>query len=194
MTKRTHRSRTCAALIPLLMAVSSFAAHAQAYRVRPLATNPAQQQFNGSLQVAVSTTSVSFSLVPRSTAPGTPSVTVTTTYYGTGSTATLQLYGYFNSSTAALSNGGAYDIPSSAVLGQVTTGLPTSYEPFSQTTPFGAAGAGLELVNTTITPIFDNIFYGQRSDVLNLEIDLAGVPDLPAGTYTGTLTLQASIN
>jgi hypothetical protein len=32
---------------------------------------------------------------------------------------------------------------------------------------------------------------GTRTDNLNLKIDLTSKPLLPAGTYTGTLTLQA---
>jgi hypothetical protein len=34
---------------------------------------------------------------------------------------------------------------------------------------------------------------GSRTDTLNMEIDLEDLPQLPAGTYTGTLYLQAQM-
>ena len=76
------------------------------------------------------------------------------------------------------------------MLGQVTTGVPTTYTAFTQTVPFGGAGAGLTLVNETHT-LGHN---ASRTDVLNLEINLSGLPNLPPGNYSGTLTLQATMN
>jgi len=34
---------------------------------------------------------------------------------------------------------------------------------------------------------------GSRTDTLNMEINLTALPQLPAGTYTGTLYLQAQM-
>jgi hypothetical protein len=38
-----------------------------------------------------------------------------------------------------------------------------------------------------------NVGNGFRTDTLNMEINLEGLPQLPAGTYSGTLYLQAQM-
>jgi hypothetical protein len=54
--------------------------------------------------------------------------------------------------------------------------------------PFGGANAGLQLSST---PILGNNKTGTRNDVMNFNINLVPLPNLPAGAYTGTLTIQA---
>ncbi len=94
----------------------------------------------------------------------------------------------FSGAGAALSGGSpAVNIPTSAVLGQVPTGSPSEYTPFTQSNPIG--GASL-LLYRELFMIGGN---GFRADTLNLEINLEGLPQLPAGTYTGTLYLQAQM-
>lgn len=56
------------------------------------------------------------------------------------------------------------------------------------TAPLGAAGAGLTLFTQALSGTNRN---ANRTDNLNLEINLASQPLLPAGTYTGTLNIQA---
>jgi hypothetical protein len=104
-------------------------------------------------------------------------------------TCTINVYGYFTSANAALSGGSPIvNIPSSEVLGQVTTGIPTSYTAFTQSNPFGGAGASLELVSQSFFIISGG---SSRTDPLQLEIDLTSQPQLPAGAYSGTLYIQA---
>ncbi len=103
---------------------------------------------------------------------------------------TMSLYGYFASSTAALTgNASSAMIPSSAITGQMTTGLPSSYTPFTQTNPVGDATSSLKLFSQTIA----GSGAGNRTDALNLIIDLTSLPQLPADTYTGTLIIQAQV-
>jgi hypothetical protein len=180
----------CGFLVGIMMA-SCLAARGQAYRVRPLApkANP-QIILGGTLSVNATPALVNFSLAPGGSAQGSSGVTVTTSWNVLGIITTLNLYGYFSSSSTALTDGRTppHFIPPSAVFGQVSTGLPTSYTAFTQTTPFSGA-AGLQLYT-------DDQFIalgGSRTDVLNLKINLASVPSLPSGTYTGTLTLQATM-
>jgi hypothetical protein len=135
---------------------------------------------------------VNFALVSKGVATGSSGVTITTTWNVVGVLPTLNLYGYFTTATAALTDGRtpANLIPSSAVLGQMATGVPTSYTAFTQTAPFGGAGAGLTLINvSSLVALSSN-----RTDVLNLKIDLSSLPKLPAGSYSGALTLQATMN
>jgi hypothetical protein len=153
-------------------------------------SNPGNVALNAlvqdSLAVTVSAPNVNFSLVPG-TGPtaGAPAVTVTTTWkLHPGGSPTLSLYGFFSSSTAALSNG-PNTIPSANVLAGINGGAPAA---FTQTGPFGAGGASLQIYSLLITGINKN---GTRSDTLDLYINLTSQPNLPAGTYTGILSLQA---
>jgi hypothetical protein len=131
---------------------------------------------------------VSFRLVAQGVAASSAGVGVTTTWAGLTRPGSLNLYGYFSSAGAALTGGSpAEDIPTSAVLGQVPTGSPSAYTPFTQSNP--VAGASL-LLYSELFRIGGN---GFRTDSLNLEIDLEALPQLPAGTYTGTLFLQAQM-
>jgi hypothetical protein len=132
---------------------------------------------------------VSFHLVANGVAASSSGVGVTTTWTGLRWAAGLNLYGYFAGAAAALSSGGSplANIPTSAVLGQVPTGRPSAYTPFTQSNPVG--GASLLLYCEP----FMNSGNGFRTDTLNMEIDLEGLPQLPAGTYTGTLYLQAQM-
>jgi len=177
------------------LGMTCHAGWSQAIRIRSPQLGPRPQYvLSGSLSLSVNTTTVNFTLVPNGTAVGSPGVSVTTTWDVLGLAPELSLYGWLSSPTAALSDGRAKPdlIPSSAVLGQMTTGSPTTYTQFTQTTPMGVAGAGLTLLNNVGVGGFLE-YDGSRTDVLNLEINMSGV-SVPAGTYTGTLTLQASIN
>lgn len=145
----------------------------------------------GSLTVSVSPSSLSFALVSGGTATALDPVNVTTKW-GSGfcsQTCTVNLYAYFSNASTALSGGSpvAY-IPSSEVLGEVPTGTPTTYTAFTQSNPLGGASASLLLFSQSI------IFYtgnSSRTDALRLEINLHSQPQLPAGTYSGTLFIQA---
>jgi hypothetical protein len=144
-----------------------------------------------SLSVSVTPSSVNFTLVSNGVAAGSGAIQVTTSW-GSGIclfTCTVNLYGYFANSDAALSGGApVVNIPSSAVLGQVPSGSPTAYTPFAQSGPLGGASASLLLFSQSIFLISGK---SSRTDALNLEIDLSAQPQLPAGTYSGTLYIQA---
>jgi hypothetical protein len=143
-----------------------------------------------SLTVAATPTAVTFPLVSGGTATGNVPVAITTTWILSGSRANVVLAGYFTSATAALSNAGppVVNIPTSSVLGQVTTGTPTTFTAFTQTALLGPAGAGLTLFTQALSATNRA---STRTDNLNLQINLTGQPQLPAGVYTGTLNLQA---
>jgi hypothetical protein len=145
-----------------------------------------------SLTVSATPGAVTFALVKSGVATGSAPVAITTTWNTSTVEGNLELDGYFSSASAALTYAGspAVNIPSSAVLGQVTTGLPTSYTPFTQTgnvTSATASGA-LALFNVALSSANRA---GTRTDNLGLEINLSSLPQIPAATYTGTLILQA---
>ena len=178
------------AVLLAMLTVTCGPAFSQAYKVRPAVRARPMDTFIDSLTVAASPSLVAFALVPKGVAQGSSGVAITTTWSSHGNAPSINLYGYFNSAAAALTDGKtpAHLIPSSAVLGQMTSGVPTSFTAFTQTTGYGSAGASLLLMSTPVVLRDDT-----RTDVLNLEIDLSGVNNLPAGTYTGTLTIQATM-
>jgi hypothetical protein len=143
-----------------------------------------------SLTVAATPATVTIPLVAGGTATGSSPVSITTTWVLSSSRTSVTLVGFFASATAALTDGAATptNIPASEVLGQVTTGTPTAFTAFTQTAPLGAAGAGLTLFNQSLTNANRT---ANRTDNLNLEINLAAQPQLPSGTYNGTLNIQA---
>lgn len=146
-----------------------------------------------SLTIAATPSAVTFNLVAGSTANGSAPVAITTTWVLNGSRSTVTLTGWFSSSSQALAGTGSSPsyIPTSEILGQVTTGSPASYTAFTQTTSGGAlgvTGASLVLFQNSITGTNRS---ATRTDNLNLEINLTSQPQLPADTYTGTLNLQA---
>ncbi len=143
-----------------------------------------------SLTVAATPSSVAIPLVAGGTGTGTSPVAITTTWVLSASRTAVTLVGYFSSAAVALTDGATTpdNIPASEVLGQVTTGAPTAFTAFTQTAPLGPAGAGLTLFTQALS---GSTRTSNRTDNLNLEINLAGQPQLPAGVYTGTLNIQA---
>jgi hypothetical protein len=141
-----------------------------------------------SLTVVASPAGVAFDLAPGGEAIGSTPVTITTTWILGVTRTTVNLHASFSSTTVALTDGSTHNIPSANVFGQVTTGTAPSFTAFTQTTPFGAAGAGLKLLTQGVN--VSNLT-SSRTDTLNLKIDLTNGPSLPAGVYVGTLNIQA---
>jgi len=162
------------------------AVHGQTARV--LLKGPRPLGDTGSLSISVTPSQVHFNLVAHGTANSNCPVNITTTWSGATLGSVVSLYGSFASSSAAMSGTvGSAVLPSSVISGQMTTGLPTTYTPFSQTNPLGAAGASLKLFSQTVSGSDS----GNRTDALSLSINLSTLPRLPADTYTGTLIIQA---
>lgn len=183
--------RQVALLIGVLMGCVASNAGGQAIRLaRSQAVSP--NTAVGSLSVTASPSTVSFHLNARGVAGGSNAVNITTSWGGSLCllTCTINLYAYFSSANAALSGGGSpmVSIPAAEVLGQIPTGSPTSFTAFTQSNPLGGAGASLLLLQQSFFLITGG---GSRTDSLNLEIDLTNQPQLPAGSYSGTLYIQA---
>jgi hypothetical protein len=118
-----------------------------------------------------------------------PVVVLTNWNLNPGQTASVELVAYFPVPSQALSGAGT-QIPSTRVLGRMTTGLPVAYTAINQgpTAGVGTAGGSLRLFTQAISGANK---VSSRNDNLELQLDLTGFPTLPAGTLTGTLTLQA---
>ena len=176
--------------VALLVALAAFAIMPNAGRAQVI-SNVATVNLNAAIvetiAVSVSANTVNFNL-QAGTGPtaGAPTVSVTTAWnVHPGPSPTLSLYGYFASSTIALTDGAGSNIASALVLSSVNAGAAS---PFNQTGPFGAASASRQLFSLGITGANK---VGTRTDTLDLSIDLTTLPNQPAGTYTGVLSLQA---
>jgi hypothetical protein len=145
-----------------------------------------QAVLTDSITVALSANAVNFNLTAGSANnPGSTSITATTTWTLRPNVNSLKLYAFFSSSASALTDGAGNNIPSADFQISDNAG---AFNPLTNTTPFGGANAGLLLSRT---PILGNNKSGQRTDLMNFNINLAPLPNLPAATYTGTLTIQA---
>lgn len=144
-----------------------------------------------SLSVSATPSTVTFTLVAGGTATGNVPVAITTSWVLASSRANVVLDGYFASATAALSGSASpvVNIPSSEVLGLMSTGSPTTFTAFTANTALGPTGAGLLLFTQALSSSNRN---SSRTDNLSLQINLAAQPQLPAASnYTGSLFLQA---
>lgn len=149
----------------------------------PIALNAV---LSDSITLTLSSNAVNFTLVGGSpTNPGSTGITATTTWVLKPSIGSLNLYAFFTSSTSALSDGAGHNIPSADFQISANGG---AFAPLTNTVAFGGANAGLQVSSV---PIRGYNKTGTNSDVMTFNINLAPLPNLPAGIYTGTLTIQA---
>jgi hypothetical protein len=98
-----------------------------------------------------------------------------------GQTGSVRVIGWFaNPAQALFSAASGTPIPSTRMRGQVVTGVPVAFTAFTQNPVggIGAAGGSLQLLNVNVTGANKTT---TRSDNLQL----------PPGTYSGTLNIQA---
>lgn len=142
------------------------------------------------LTVTASPAVVAMTLVPGQASTTSTPVAINTAWTLKSTRAAVVVYGWFASPSGALSDGAATPnlIPASAVYGQMASGMPTTYTAFTQSNTLGSASGGLELFSQTLSSANRT---GSRSDNMYYKIDLTNLAQLPAGLYTGVLTLQA---
>ncbi|MGB8012498.1 MAG: hypothetical protein WCF68_12855 [Terriglobales bacterium] len=175
------------ATVMLAMTLAATVASAQALNsgAAPIALNATLGE---SLTLSLSAATVNFTLAAGSaTNAGSTNITATTAWTLKPGRSAVGVYAYFASSTAALTDGAGDNIPSSAFFIADNAGASTA---LTNTVAFGGATAGLQLANVTITAANRS---ASRTDVMAYNINLTGgtLPQLPAGTYTGTLNIQA---
>jgi hypothetical protein len=145
-----------------------------------------QAVLTDSISVTLSANAVNFTMTPGSGSnAGSTAITATTRWLLKPSVNSVKVYAFFASSAAALTDGAGNNIPSADFQISNNAGPLTA---LNTTVPFGGANAGLMLSNTRI---LGNNRTGSHTDTMNFNINLAPLPNLPPGTYTGTLTIQA---
>ena len=136
-----------------------------------------------SLTVSLDVATVNFALADAAASnPGDSTITVTTDWVLNPSIGTVDVYAYFDDSAVALTNG-TDDIPATNVEGSVDAGPLSS---FAAVSPFG--GVGLMLDSITILGFNKN---SSQNNTLDLNINLSTLPGISAGTYSGTMHIQA---
>jgi hypothetical protein len=174
-------------MVALLLASAMFAAPVRA-QVRnsgasPIALNAVLPD---SITLTLSGNAVNFTLIGGSASnPGSTGITATTTWLLRPNVNSLKLYAFFSSSAAALTDGAGHNIPSADFQISANGGALAA---LTNTVPFGGANAGLQVSSV---PILGNNKTGTHSDAMTFNINLAPLPSLPTGVYTGTLTIQA---
>ena len=179
-------------LLGAVAAMSLGAASAQAQV--GLTSSVANVQINATkssvLTVAVNSggTQTLASLTDNAANPFASPVNVTTTWDLNAGTSVV-LVGSFATPAQALASGSNF-ITSTYVKGKMATGTPTTFTAFTQAGvgTIGTAGGSLTLFTQSAASLA-----GNRTDNLDLEIDLTGHPNLVPGTYSGTLNLQAIV-
>lgn len=118
------------------------------------------------------------------------SVNITTEWQLANLITAVDLVGYFSNPSAALATAGTI-LPSSIVKGRMVSGRVSAYTAFTQNAlnSVGTPGGSLHLFRQFIIAPINGV--GRRTDNLDLQLDLRGVPAIAAGTYRGTLTLRA---
>lgn len=142
-----------------------------------------------SLTLSLTGNSVNFTLAAGSaTNAGSTGITATTKWLLKPGRTAVGVYAYFTSSTA-LTDGGGNIIPASAFLIK-DNAAPATALTAAVPAAFGASASGYQMENITITGANKN---SQVTDAMTFNIDLSGgtLPQLPAGSYTGTLNIQA---
>jgi hypothetical protein len=143
---------------------------------------------NESLTVGLSANTVNFPLTAGNAAnAGSTNITATTAWVLKPSRTAVKVYAYFAAAATALTDGAGNNIPSSAFFIADNAGPSNA---LVNTVAFGGANAGLQLANVAIT---NANRAGNRADIMAFNINLTGgtLPQLPAGSYTGTLNIQA---
>lgn len=158
-----------------------------------LNSNIANVNLNGTLSEGLTVTvtggsTVNFALAAAGISTGDVPAAITTSWNLGALRTSVSLYGYFDTPSAALTDGSGNNIASLNVLGRMTTGVPVTYLPFAQTNLLGPAAGSLLLFTQVVALANLN---SSRSDNLDLEIVLTSLPQLPAGNYTGVLRLRA---
>jgi hypothetical protein len=117
-----------------------------------------------------------------------PVVIQTTWSVNPGQTNTVNLVAYFAVPAQAMV-GPSTQIPSSRILGRMSTGIPATFTPIDQNAfaGVGTAGGSLLLYSVNINGSNKSSI---RSDNLDLQLDLVGFPTLPSGAYVGVLNLR----
>ncbi|HSQ59175.1 MAG TPA: hypothetical protein VLT84_01870 [Acidobacteriota bacterium] len=185
MSIRMVVRRTAVALA--VLAASATAAQAQTLsNIGNVNLNAVAAQ---TLTVAVTSGStVNFALAQGGAAAGdVPSAISTSWNLNPGLTGAVSLFGYFDTPSAALTDG-TYDIASTYVEGRMTTGAVATFTAFTQTNAVGPANGSLLLFTENITGVNK---IGTRNDNLDLQINLTASPTVPASTYVGVLRIQA---
>jgi hypothetical protein len=180
---RHQRAALFFSLLAGLLAFAGFPSTAHAQQNSSVTNVILNAVLTTSLTVSAAPGLVNFALPPNGVANGSSTINITTSWTLSPSTGRVTVWAYFATAASALSDGAGDNIPSSSVSGSPDGG---AFTPFTGAGPFAA--------NSSLRIVFFRVLgfnrTGTRSDTLDMQISTAGL-NLPAGTYSGTLHIQA---
>jgi hypothetical protein len=180
----------CAAALVMIVAAVSTSAFGQALTSSPAQTIALTATLAEKLTVNLSGAAVNFTPLTAGSATnaGNTTITATTAWVLNPTRTAVKVYAYFATTTALTD--GTNNIPTSAFFISDNGGASTAVTQNNSAAGFGVAGSSLLLGTTNITAANRN---SNRTDAMAFNIDLSGgaLPQLPASTYTGTLSIQA---
>jgi hypothetical protein len=183
--KLSAKTRIAAVIAVLTMASTGVSAQAVNSGAQTIALNATLSE---SVTLTLSANAVNFNLTAGSANnPGSTSITATTSWALRPNRGSLSVYAFFANSASALSDGGGNNIPSA---GFEVSDNGAAFQTLTNMVPFGGANAGLQLANVRI---LGNNKQGSRTDTMDFNINLGTLPSLPAGVYSGTLTIQVQV-
>ena len=183
-TGKNKFGRVAWPILSFMLALTLIPARAIAQLKSNVASVSLNATLNSSIRVTAAPGLLNFNLVRSGIANGSAPVSITTAWTLPILFGAVTEYAYFTSPASALSDGAGDNIPSASVSGSANGG---GYTAFTGTSPF-AAGSSMTIFNQFVLIFFNST--ATRTDTLNLRIDTTGL-NLPAGTYTGVLHIQA---
>jgi len=180
-------NRALAGAVALALAIAS-TAQAQVGLTSNTATVTLNATKLSTLTVSPSTSTATLaSITDNSNANAFSNVNLTTAWNLTAGTS-VSLIGWFATPASALVNGAAV-IPSANVEGGINGGGFTAFTG-APVGGVGAAGGSLQLFSQAVAAAN---YLANRTDQLNLRLNLVGFPTTTAGLYTGTLNVAAVV-
>ncbi len=181
MTSSTRKLLVALALLGALLAMSTAgAAQVLNSGAQTISLNAKLAE---SLTLTLSGSAVDFTLTPGAAAnPGSTTITATTSWVLSPGRTVVTVNAYFTSAVA-LTDGIGDDIPTSAFTISDNGGAAIA---LVNATAYSANGYRMK--NISITGANK---VASSSDTMAFNIDLSTMPQLPAGTYLGTLNIQA---
>jgi hypothetical protein len=181
--KTRNLLRVVVTVLVVAFAASISSAQAINSGPQPIALNATLTE---TLTVTLTANAVNFTLTPgAATNAGSTNITATTAWVLKPGRTAVGVYAYFANAASALNDGAGNNIPSSAFSISDNGGAATA---LTNSVAFSGANAGLQLANVAITGANKT---SNRTDAMAFNINLTTLPQLPAGTYIGTLNIQA---
>jgi hypothetical protein len=185
------RSKTLTVFLALAMSAALMFAPAADAIVSSVANVQLSYVVGESITITGAPPTLTFSGAP---VPATGPLTVTTTWVLASTRTRVDLAIFFQTPSAALTDGSGNNIPTSQVFANINGGSfsPCNFSGVAPELTAASVAGGMCAANTSVQITSANVT-GSRSDTVVLQLQGLSAA-LPAGTYTGQVSLIAGAN